>query len=478
MFDKKEVDIKDIIIHDRAREDVGDIEDLKSSIQRFGLFSPIIITPSNELIAGYRRLTACKELGLTTIPTMSTSEATKDDLLMIELMENTTRKDFEWHEELLLTKKLHTYWKDKAEKDGDTWGYRDSARELGCALGGFSTNMTLAEGLVIYPDLKSMHTKGQAREAYKKINEKLKTILAMTNISDDQKDRLTSLSSGIIPDEDKEKLSKVAARPLCVVKNEDIEPNYQHNQSPDCSKNEQEIVVAASDEESSKELPKSIYVVKSFEEFHKDVPDNSVGFCEMDPPYAIDFNHNYGKVSKIKSKETDWTIEQLYDFYTTNLPIIYNKLLDGSWILSWTGKEHWMKLNDIATNAGFATQPFGIWKKPGGSCNIPKKVMVSDYEIFLLFRKGQATFNTNSMSSIMEFTPPSGASRIHQWEKPMEMYDYIMNIFSKPGSIFLSPFAGSGNSMLSAIKADMMPMGCDINQTYIYNYYKKLEEMF
>lgn len=48
---------------DRIRLDLGDIAGLRDSIQKVGLLNPVLIDEDNRLVAGYRRLTACRELG-------------------------------------------------------------------------------------------------------------------------------------------------------------------------------------------------------------------------------------------------------------------------------------------------------------------------------------------------------------------------------------------------------------------------------
>ena len=60
--------IKDIKVEKSYRRDPGNIEELAESIRRFGLLRPILITSDNRLIAGRRRLEACKILGWNTIP--------------------------------------------------------------------------------------------------------------------------------------------------------------------------------------------------------------------------------------------------------------------------------------------------------------------------------------------------------------------------------------------------------------------------
>ena len=55
----------------RQRTDAGRLEDLMSSIQRYGVIEPIIVSPAEsgyQLVIGRRRVEACLKLGLSTIP--------------------------------------------------------------------------------------------------------------------------------------------------------------------------------------------------------------------------------------------------------------------------------------------------------------------------------------------------------------------------------------------------------------------------
>jgi ParB family chromosome partitioning protein len=60
--------INDIIVGDnRFRKDLGEIAALAESITAIGLLHPITVDQHNNLLAGQRRLEACKFLGLTEI---------------------------------------------------------------------------------------------------------------------------------------------------------------------------------------------------------------------------------------------------------------------------------------------------------------------------------------------------------------------------------------------------------------------------
>ena len=60
--------IHSIIVGEGHRCDMGDVDGLASSIAALGLLQPIVISPDGRLLAGARRLRACRQLGWTTIP--------------------------------------------------------------------------------------------------------------------------------------------------------------------------------------------------------------------------------------------------------------------------------------------------------------------------------------------------------------------------------------------------------------------------
>lgn len=87
------VRIQDIKIKNRIRIDTGDISDLMESIGKYGLLNPITVTEDFELLAGFRRLEACKSLGMTEVECNVVNVQSKIDRLLVEADENLTRKD-------------------------------------------------------------------------------------------------------------------------------------------------------------------------------------------------------------------------------------------------------------------------------------------------------------------------------------------------------------------------------------------------
>ncbi len=482
LFIIETLDISDIIIQNRARQEIGDLDDLIGSIKESGQLNPILVNDQYELIAGERRIRAMKKLGRKKIIARIMTNISPDDALVIELMENLARKEFNWHEELSIKLKLHTGWKKEADEKETTWGFRETNIQFKkifakSSLGGLSTDLVLAAAIETFPQLKEYNTKGTAKDAYKKLGQQAAAIQSMDNLPKEEKERMAKLmSGGAITKLINKKPAKAST--LLKAQHADELPDLEalndgsllNDETGEDPEQEEEIITTNIE---------PVYVTESYETFIHKIPDNIVGMIELDPPYAIAYEDTAQKSTKKQIDVKDWTTEQLYNFYSKYLPIFYAKLLPNSWILCWTGKEHIENTQDIAKETGFKIQQPGVWTKPGGGAsNTPSTTMIANYENFLLFRKGNAIFNHNYLLASISSPSANSSNRIHEWEKPVEVYDIIFKQISRAGSIMLSPFAGSGNAMISAAKHDMTPMGCDDDQTYVHRFYENFKKYF
>lgn len=83
--------IDSVKIGKRHRRDMGDIQALAESIKQNGLLHPIVVNSEGTLVAGERRLEACKKLGWKDIPA---TVVDLEHLVTGEQAENIDRKDF------------------------------------------------------------------------------------------------------------------------------------------------------------------------------------------------------------------------------------------------------------------------------------------------------------------------------------------------------------------------------------------------
>ena len=85
--------VDEIIVKDRIRKDSGGMMELINDIKANGLINPITINTDHVLLAGYRRLTACKALGMTDIPVHMVSTKSEEQDLKVEISENEIRRE-------------------------------------------------------------------------------------------------------------------------------------------------------------------------------------------------------------------------------------------------------------------------------------------------------------------------------------------------------------------------------------------------
>ena len=114
------VEINKILVKERIRKDFGNIQELADDIKENTLLNPPTVIPINDglyqLIAGERRLRACKVLGYTAINVNSISVKDAEQVLRIEISENENRKEFSFSERMDYAKRLELVERAKAEE--------------------------------------------------------------------------------------------------------------------------------------------------------------------------------------------------------------------------------------------------------------------------------------------------------------------------------------------------------------------------
>lgn len=100
------VEIEKVVVKDRIRKDFGDIQELADDIKQNGLINPPVVNKNYELLAGERRLMACKELGWNQIEVRMMDTRDAEHELNVEISENDVRKGFTKSERVDYMKRL------------------------------------------------------------------------------------------------------------------------------------------------------------------------------------------------------------------------------------------------------------------------------------------------------------------------------------------------------------------------------------
>lgn len=150
---------------DRQRREI-DTKGLIGSIKRRGVLQPIIVDELTdgtlELIAGERRLSCCRELGLPDIPIRLASTLSPIEREILELEENVKRSDLTWRETVKAVARIHELFEAKAAASGESWTQSETAEEISIE------QPTISLYLKVYSsfDDPNVERAGTVREAY------------------------------------------------------------------------------------------------------------------------------------------------------------------------------------------------------------------------------------------------------------------------------------------------------------------------
>lgn len=201
--------IESIQVGARHRRDPGDLDQLKKSLERFGLLQPITITTDGFLICGFRRLEAARQLGWSNVRVWVRSGLSDElTLLLAERDDNLTHKPLTTYEAAQLYKEMVALLEEDAAR-------RQEATQFGGRRNDGGTQDGAADSAAPFP---RGHGDGRRRAAemitgsasYTRLNQ----ILAMERVAADR-----DLSAGV---------RQVAADELERIRNGGpVDPGYQ-----------------------------------------------------------------------------------------------------------------------------------------------------------------------------------------------------------------------------------------------------------
>jgi len=436
-----------VIMGERFRKELGDVESLANSIRDKGLISPLAVSPTTDsqgqevydLLAGGRRLTAAGLAGIEEIPVRIYDEPlTELELRSIELEENIQRKDLEWIEVVNLQREIHNLrqsihgQKISTSVDATGWSMRDTAKLLGKSVAGVSQDVKLANAVEQMPDMEwnECRSKSDAMKLLNRIEEQAikKELVRRAKLQTETMTKTNGLD---------------AARQRLV----------------------------------------RTYVVGDFFEKVKKLGDNTFNLVEIDPPYAIDLGHNKRKngpalyeyssegYNEVNSNDYQQFIRQL-------LAECYRVMTDHSWLLLWTAMRWYPTMLAELQTAGFSVGDLpALWVKPSGQTNQPNKYLASCYEPFLYARKGQPNLARPGSLNTFHFPGVSPMNKTHPTERPLPLMHEVLSAFAFPNSKVMVPFAGSGNTLLAASRLGMHVVGYDLSEQFYNNFAVRVYNM-
>jgi site-specific DNA-methyltransferase (adenine-specific) len=371
----------------RQEDNFGDLEGLAASIAKYGLWHPIVVSNEGHLIAGERRLRACRLLGWQEVPVTVFEDL--DDLTRkeIELEENIQRQQMTWAEECQAKKDIHEV---KVARYGgaikghasEGWSMKDTAQSLGKSTGSISMDIKLAEYLNMFPELAKEKNKSTA---YKKVREI----------------------------EERAILKELAKRQA----------------------------------ESGVEVPDTYK--GDCREIMRGMIAESVDLVILDPPWGIEMDSE-SYMARNKEVEYDdswdWAETLMRDAFRES----YRLLREGRHAYVYFGVSKYSQVLSLLLESGFEVNPIPIiWSKGQGGRPGTGMSYTNSYESIFHCWKGRRQLNGTPIN-VLSFARPSDKDRIHSAQKSIELCKLLIEQSTLPGETVLEPFAGSGMATKAA----------------------------
>lgn len=451
-----------ILVVDRQRSDLGDIDQLADSITRFGLIQPIVVDQDHRLVAGGRRLAACIKLGWTDIPITRKESLDAAHLHEMELEENIRRKAMSWTEECLGIYQIHSLRTNRGALNGESWGQQQTAEMLGVSVGNINYNLIIARKLkselTLPIDKRRFHSCDSFAEAWR---------LRLRDIEDEANAVLAeraklSINIGATEQQSKQAISFVeeltATPDLLAKERERYEANSLNTIPFEAYWTEKTALAAES--RNTLFLSNRFHLGDSIAYMHD---ANNVGRFNhiiTDIPYAIDvemMSQDFGGLINIDTiadeHDVSYNLQLIQDFF----PAAFACTDDNAFVITWADQMLWQYMYDNAIAAGFAVQRWPItWKKTNSCKNACANYNTTkDTEIAIVCRKPRATIVKQPNTSVIvasneELKKLTG----HPFAKPRECWTYLADLCSIRGQTILDPFAGRGSCALSLLPID------------------------
>lgn len=175
----------------------------------------------------------------------------------------------------------------------------------------------------------------------------------------------------------------------------------------------------------------------------KEFPDKYFELAIVDPPYGIGASKD---VVRHKHNKKDWDIPPTQEYFVELFRVSQNQII-------WGGNYF-----NLPTNRCFV-----VWDK-----------FIS--EDFSLAMAEYAWTSFDKLAKIVRMATPKDGGKIHPTQKPVALYEWLLQHYAKQGDKILDTHVGSGSSFIACYNMNFDILGFEIDKDYFDAANKRIEE--
>lgn len=206
-------------------------------------------------------------------------------------------------------------------------------------------------------------------------------------------------------------------------------------------------------------------------ELMKYIPDKSISVILSDIPYGIDYQSSW-KIDKDKRFDKIKNDKKPFTGFIKEVPRIIKNTGAIMLFTRWDVQQVYI---EELKKYGFKTRSVIIWDKKTHGMGDLKKSYGSSYESILFAPCDGFEFPNGRPSDIIRCSSITGDKLIHPNEKPVNLMRALIRQTCQVGGVILYITAGSGSTLVAAIREHVDFIGFEIENKYFDIAKKRIE---
>lgn len=199
----------------------------------------------------------------------------------------------------------------------------------------------------------------------------------------------------------------------------------------------------------------------------KQLPAGMFHLILTDPPFGIDYDNRKAGTEQAPTAYQD--DKESYERLLSMAPELYRVLRPDGWLIWFLGPTWYQRAKLAFREAGFIVDEMPIiWDRSDGRSYTarPDRYFTREYDMALHCLKGSPEMSIygRGKGNMLHFPPVQGADRELLVERPVELYQELVNRLTYPGEVVADFFVGSGSVPAAAASLKRNYFGVELDQ--------------
>lgn len=190
----------------------------------------------------------------------------------------------------------------------------------------------------------------------------------------------------------------------------------------------------------------------------KGLPDESIDMVLTDPPYGMSYRSNR-PLERYDAILNDSCLDWLPQFVKECYRVAKNDTAHYVFC-----SFHKIDIFKQEFEKLFNVKNILVWVKNNHGMGDLKGDYASKTEFILLLQKGKPKIRGKRHNNVLEFARTGNV--LHPTQKPVDLNEFILKVFSDEGGTVLDPFMGSGSTGVACMNTGRKFIGIELDPTY------------